>query len=69
MRPEKNKFFLIASLMVVAAGFTTFFLERDWTSSYSHFLKIPIFSIVGMSLAYTIIFGIIDLLNFIFSAL
>jgi hypothetical protein len=67
MRPEKNKFFYFSSILVIAAGCTTFFLEKDWTQSYSHILKVPIFSIVGMSLTYTIIFGLVDFINFVIS--
>ena len=67
MKNEKTKFFFYSSLIVIAAGVLSFVIEKEWCRNYNFLLKVPIYSIISMSLTFLLTFGIIDMINFLIS--
>lgn len=67
MAEEKTYFFIFSSSIVILSGIMCLFLEENWTRSFPFLIKIPIYSLVGMSLNYLVNFGIVDFLNLVLS--
>lgn len=53
----------IFSLMVIAAGFFCFFLDKFWFRALSPQSKIPMYTVLGASITYALCFSISDMLN------
>lgn len=64
MREEKNYVFTAAAACVLLSGVLIFLLEKNWTRNLPYLLKVPIYTMVAMSLNYLVLFSIIDFVNF-----
>ena len=69
MKEEKNYVFVASAACVLISGVLIFFLERNWTRNFPYLFKVPIYTVVAMSLNYLVLFSIIDFVNFICSYL
>jgi len=52
------------SVMVLFSGFLCFVLERNWFRRMSPGLKVPLYSILGVSVSFALLFSVIDLINY-----
>eukprot|EP00455_Lapot_gusevi_P020193 TRINITY_DN2145_c0_g1_i2.p2 TRINITY_DN2145_c0_g1~~TRINITY_DN2145_c0_g1_i2.p2 ORF type:complete len:237 (+),score=59.26 TRINITY_DN2145_c0_g1_i2:74-784(+) len=52
------------ALLVLFSGILCFVLEKNWFSSIGAGAKIPLYSILGVSVTFALLFSIIDLLNY-----
>lgn len=61
---KRKPFLYIFSVLVIFSGFFCLFLEENWVHRLGYIEKIPLFMVIAISLNFSIIFCIIDLLNF-----
>eukprot|EP00457_Paulinella_chromatophora_P013847 gb/GEZN01014199.1/.p1 GENE.gb/GEZN01014199.1/~~gb/GEZN01014199.1/.p1 ORF type:complete len:233 (+),score=40.78 gb/GEZN01014199.1/:25-723(+) len=54
----------IFSLMVGFSGVLCFFLEKLWFINMSAWVKIPLYSLLGVSVCFALLFSVIDLINY-----
>ena len=47
------------------SGLLCFILEKDWYFHLHRLLKIPLYSILGISVAFALTFSVIDLVNYV----
>jgi len=66
MQTKKN-FFVILSILVILSGFTSFILDQSWFLLLNYLYKIPIYSLLGVSISFTLSFMVIDILNYVFT--
>jgi len=52
------------STLVLLSGFICFFLEAGWFINMKPAWKVPLYSILGVSLCFALMFSIIDLINY-----
>jgi len=52
------------STLVMFSGVLCFMLEKDWFIRMSPTLKVPLYSILGISVCFALLFSIIDLINY-----
>lgn len=55
-----------ATLVIISGLISLSFLEHKWYSTFPPLSKIPIYIILGITLNFSIIFGIIDIINYVF---
>ena len=55
-----------ATLVIISGLISLSFLEHKWYSTFPPEAKIPIYIILGITLNFSIIFGIIDIVNYSF---
>lgn len=67
MKKEKNQFYLLASVIVLLSSILCFFLDTKWPNRVNFVFRIPIYVTIGTALCFTIIFGILDIVNFCLS--
>lgn len=53
----------ISAAMIISAGVFCVLLEKDWFSTTSSSVKIPMYAVLGASLSYSISFTVGDLIN------
>ncbi|TNV77042.1 hypothetical protein FGO68_gene15858 [Halteria grandinella] len=56
---------IIFSGLVISSAFLCFTLEKDWFKSISANMKIPSYSMLGISLSFTFTYASVDLLQFL----
>ncbi|KAF4724596.1 hypothetical protein FOZ63_007442, partial [Perkinsus olseni] len=61
---RKKQLQLFASLIVVS-GFLCFILEKNWFVGMSPVLKIPLYSILGVSVSFALTFSVVDMINYL----
>eukprot|EP01053_Blabericola_migrator_P005316 Blabericola_migrator_1__5315@NODE_2727_length_2416_cov_377_103874_g1708_i0_p1_GENE_NODE_2727_length_2416_cov_377_103874_g1708_i0NODE_2727_length_2416_cov_377_103874_g1708_i0_p1_ORF_typecomplete_len300_score28_53DUF872/PF05915_12/1_1DUF872/PF05915_12/1_3e03DUF2407_C/PF13373_6/2_6e02DUF2407_C/PF13373_6/2_2e03DUF2407_C/PF13373_6/8_3_NODE_2727_length_2416_cov_377_103874_g1708_i010831982 len=64
---SRQKVFFMLSLMVSASGLLCCTIQRHWFFVLPRILKIPIYSLLGISISFALIFSTIDLMNVGFS--
>jgi hypothetical protein len=52
------------AVLVIFSGILCFVLEKNWFSSIGAGAKVPLYSILGISVTFALLFSIIDLLNY-----
>ena len=52
------------SIMIIASGILCFLLERHWFVGLHYLAKVPLYSILGVSVAFALCFAIVDVLNY-----
>lgn len=67
MKKEKNYVYLLASIIVLVSSALCFILDTNWPSRVNFVFRIPIYISIGHALCFTIIFGILDIANFLLS--
>ena len=65
MRSEKNNFYYYSALLVILAGALCFLLASGEVTKHKSFLKICLTCIIAMAVNYTVVFGLLDILNFV----
>ncbi|EER16923.1 conserved hypothetical protein, partial [Perkinsus marinus ATCC 50983] len=61
---RKKQLQLFASLIVIS-GFLCFILEKNWFVGMSPVLKIPLYSILGVSVSFALTFSVVDMINYL----
>ena len=61
---KRKPFLFIFGCMVLISGLFCLFLEDNWFYKLHYLEKIPLYMLIAISLNFSIIFSIIDLLNF-----
>jgi len=65
MRTHPKPYILTAlSLMVMFSGVLCFLLEKDWFIGLNKLVKVPLYSILGISVCFALLFSVIDLINY-----
>ena len=52
------------SVLVMFAGVSCFILEKDWFKEVSPTTKVPMYSLLGVALWFSLSFTIMDVVNF-----
>jgi len=65
IKQTKKNFFIILSILVILSGFTSFVLDQTWFLLMNYMYKIPIYSLLGISICFTLSFIVIDIINHI----
>eukprot|EP00744_Colponema_vietnamica_P007451 GILI01010725.1.p1 GENE.GILI01010725.1~~GILI01010725.1.p1 ORF type:complete len:252 (+),score=74.27 GILI01010725.1:155-910(+) len=64
MNKSRKPFIVLFGLLVIASGVLCFVLEKDWCTSLSSTAKVPLYSLLGISISFALTFSIVDLLNY-----
>lgn len=67
LKQTKKNLFVILSILVILSGFTCFVLDQSWFLLLNYLYKIPIYSLLGVSISFTLCFMVIDTLNYLFT--
>jgi len=54
------------ALLVIASGVICFLLEKDWTHSLSVQKKIPLYAVLGISIAFSLVYSSTDMFQHLF---
>eukprot|EP00823_Brevimastigomonas_motovehiculus_P008146 TRINITY_DN7418_c0_g1_i1.p1 TRINITY_DN7418_c0_g1~~TRINITY_DN7418_c0_g1_i1.p1 ORF type:complete len:241 (-),score=12.04 TRINITY_DN7418_c0_g1_i1:249-971(-) len=54
----------VFTCLVAISGLCCFFLETDWFMNMSSAIRIPLYSLLGVSLCFALLFTFIDILNY-----
>ena len=65
LKQTKRNFFIILSILVILSGFTSFILDQSWFLIMNYVYKIPIYSLLGISICFTLSFIVIDIINYL----
>mmetsp|Transcript_18063 Transcript_18063/g.45237 ORF Transcript_18063/g.45237 Transcript_18063/m.45237 type:complete len:251 (+) Transcript_18063:402-1154(+) len=61
----RRKFHLqVFSYLIILSGVLCFMLEKDWYFKLSPLTKVPLYSILGISVSFALTFSVIDLVNY-----
>jgi len=50
-------------MKIIISGIISFILEKNWFSKFTYVQKIPLYSIIGVSISYAVVFAIVDLIK------
>ncbi|KAF7459073.1 putative membrane protein [Cryptosporidium felis] len=62
---DKRGFLLTFAGLIIFSGFICFVLESDWFLGISPFIRVPIYTVLGLSISFAIAFSLVDILNYI----
>uniref|UniRef100_A0A0G4HTE9 Uncharacterized protein n=1 Tax=Chromera velia CCMP2878 TaxID=1169474 RepID=A0A0G4HTE9_9ALVE len=51
--------------MIVLSGALCFLLERHWFANMSALSKVPLYTLLGVSVSFALVFSVVDLVNFV----
>lgn len=66
---SRKQFITKFALMIILSGLLSFLLEKDLVRSMDYKLKIPIYSLVGITVCFSVVFILLDLINYLVSLL
>eukprot|EP00922_Rhytidocystis_sp_ex-Travisia-forbesii_P025739 GHVS01037752.1.p1 GENE.GHVS01037752.1~~GHVS01037752.1.p1 ORF type:complete len:295 (+),score=68.76 GHVS01037752.1:166-1050(+) len=52
------------ALLIILSGVLCFVLERNWFIGLNRFAKVPIYVLLGISIAFALTFSLVDLINY-----
>ena len=52
------------SIMIIISGLLCFILEKNWFTSISAATKVPLYTILGVSVTFALMFSLVDILNY-----
>eukprot|EP00922_Rhytidocystis_sp_ex-Travisia-forbesii_P033737 GHVS01050118.1.p1 GENE.GHVS01050118.1~~GHVS01050118.1.p1 ORF type:complete len:301 (+),score=49.25 GHVS01050118.1:283-1185(+) len=52
------------ALLIILSGILCFVLERNWFIGLNRFAKVPIYVLLGISIAFALTFSLVDLINY-----
>lgn len=55
----------IFAYLIIAAGFLCFFLEKQWYFHLSPIIKIPMYTLLGVAVAFALTFSVVDMINYV----
>eukprot|EP01067_Filipodium_phascolosomae_P001321 Filipodium_phascolosomae@DN1891_c0_g1_i1.p1 len=61
---KSTNMLLVFACLIILSGLSCFFLERNWFHHLSTAAKVPMYSLLGVSVSFSITFAFVDLLNF-----
>merc|ERR1711991_713171 len=61
----REKQLTVFACLIFFSGFLCFILEKDWYFHLSPILKIPLYSVLGISVSFALTFSVIDLVNYV----
>ena len=61
---RKKQLTFFASLILVS-GFLCFLLEKNWFVGLSWSAKVPLYTVLGVSVAFALVFSVVDLVNYV----
>jgi len=53
------------AILTVASGIISILLDKNWFSGVGPILKVPLYMVLGSSISFSIVFAIVDLINFV----
>jgi hypothetical protein len=62
---HRQPYLLLFGLMVLLSGIFCLFLEENWFMRLHFLEKIPLYMLIAISLNFSIIFSVVDLLNYL----
>ncbi|OII75635.1 hypothetical protein cand_030650 [Cryptosporidium andersoni] len=62
---DKRRFLLIFAGIIMLSGLLCFMLEKEWFTGLSPLLRVPIYSILGLSISFALAFSLVDVVNYI----
>lgn len=63
-RKRKKQLTFFATLILVS-GFLCFILEKNWFVGLSWIAKIPLYTVLGISVTFALVFSVVDLINYL----
>jgi len=51
------------ALLIISSGVTCFLLEKDWTNTLSIKAKVPLYALLGVSIAFSVVYSTTDIVN------
>ena len=63
-RKRKKQLTFFAYLILVS-GFLCFILEKNWFVGFSWIAKIPLYTVLGVSVTFALVFSVVDLINYL----
>jgi len=63
-KPRQLQLMFFSSLIIVS-GILCFVLERNWFVGLSPLAKVPLYTLLGISVAFALVFSLVDLLNYL----
>lgn len=63
---DRQKIFMILAAIVSFSGLICCFIQRGWFFAMPKVVRVPIYSLIGSSITFALIFSTIDLLNVAF---
>ncbi len=65
LKREKDSLILLTAVLIIVSGIACFFLRNNWSEDFYLIPKLVVYLMIGISLSYIVIFGIIDFFNFL----
>ncbi|KAJ1613667.1 hypothetical protein OIY81_879 [Cryptosporidium canis] len=62
---NKRTFLLAFATMIIFSGLICFILENDWFLGITPIIRVPIYTILGLSISFAIAFSLVDVINYI----
>jgi len=59
-----NSLLLCFGLMIILSGLFSFMVDKTWFASLSPVAKIPMYSLIGISISFALTFAFVDCINF-----
>eukprot|EP01067_Filipodium_phascolosomae_P006433 Filipodium_phascolosomae@DN4694_c0_g1_i1.p1 len=56
---------MLFAMLIILSGFLCFILEKNWCVGLSSLTKIPLYTLLGVSVSFALVFSIVDLINYI----
>jgi len=53
------------AVLIIASGVLCFLLDRNWFGSLSAMVRVPLYSVLGLSVAFALTFSIVDVVNWL----
>ncbi|KAK6590458.1 hypothetical protein RS030_152319 [Cryptosporidium xiaoi] len=62
---NKRKFLLIFSCLITLSGLICFLLENDWFIGTSPIVRVPVYTLLGLSVSFALAFSLVDVVNYL----
>lgn len=61
---KRKKQLTFFACLILVSGFLCFILEKNWFIGLSWTTKVPLYTILGVSVAFALVFSVVDLVNY-----
>eukprot|EP00435_Cladocopium_sp_Y103_P007895 s5799_g2.t1 len=61
----KRQMLVVFGLLIILSGLICFTLEQHWYKGMSPMMKVPVYTILGTSVAFALTFSVVDLVNYV----
>jgi hypothetical protein len=62
---QRKKQLTFFAALICFSGFLCFILEKNWFVGLSPSMKVPLYTILGISVAFALVFSVVDLVNYL----